>query len=44
MAGIIFTIGMIIAGYAADMAGRQNIISNPLAQALIKDEILAFEF
>ena len=44
MAGIIFTIGMIIAGYAADMTGRQNIISNPLPQTLIKDEILAFEF
>ena len=44
MTGIIFTIGMIITGYAADMAGCQNILCNPLPQTLIKDEILAFEF
>ena len=44
MAGIIFTIGMIITRVATDMAGCQDIISNPLPQALIKDEILAFEF
>ncbi len=44
MAGIIFTIGMIITRVAADMADCQDILSNPLAQTLIKDEILAFEF
>ena len=44
MTGIIFTIGMIITRVAADMTSCQDIISNPLAQTLIKDKILAFEF
>ena len=44
MTGIILTISMIITRVAADMAGCQDIISNPLAETLIKDKILAFEF
>ena len=44
MTGIIFTIGMIITRVATDMADCHDIISNPLAQALIKDKILALEF
>ena len=44
VAAIVFAIGMGIAGFAADVAFREDIVGDAFAETVVEDEVLPFKF